>query len=85
MQRWSRVAAGARFFASFALRNPAVLQVRRLRCSLGVLPSAAGSAIFELGNTRALAAVYGPREVTLRSDALHDRCTLRCEVTQARC
>ena len=52
---------------------------------MGVLPSADGSAVFEMGNTRAMAAVYGPREVPQRSDALHDRCVLRCEVTQVRC
>jgi exosome complex component RRP41 len=51
---------------------------------MGVLPSADGSAVFEMGNTRAMAAVYGPREVPQRSDALHDRCVLRCEVTQVR-
>ena len=35
--------------------------------------SADGSAVFEAGNTKVLAAVYGPREAPMRSDALHDR------------
>lgn len=37
-------------------------EVRKIRCSLGALSRADGSAYFEQGNTRVLAAVYGPRE-----------------------
>lgn len=37
-------------------------EVRKISCSLGVLASADGSAYFEQGNTKVLAAVYGPRE-----------------------
>jgi hypothetical protein len=37
-------------------------EVRQTRCGLSVLPNADGSAMFEMGNTKVLAAVYGPRE-----------------------
>jgi hypothetical protein len=37
-------------------------EVRRLRCTLGVLPRADGSAVFEQGNTRVLCVVTGPGE-----------------------
>ncbi|CAI7836577.1 unnamed protein product, partial [Closterium sp. NIES-53] len=37
------------------------------------------SASFEMGNTKVLAVVYGPREVTNRADALPDRAVVRCE------
>lgn len=58
-------------------------EARQLRCQLGPLASADGSALFEMGNTKVLAAVYGPREVTQRSQALHDRCVIRCEYSVA--
>jgi len=54
-----------------------------MRCSMTVLPAADGSATFESGNTKVLAAAYGPRETRLRSDALHDRCTIKVEFSQA--
>lgn len=60
-------------------------EVRRLRCSLGVVASADGSALLLQGGTRALAAVYGPREAASRSAELHDRCSVTCEVLQAAC
>lgn len=54
-----------------------------MRAELGVIHSADGSASFEMGNTRVLAAVYGPHEVTNRSQALHDRALVRCEYSMA--
>lgn len=38
-------------------------ELRRLRCKIGVFTQADGSAYFEMGNTKVLAAVYGPHEV----------------------
>ena len=35
----------------------------RIRCSLGIFAQADGSAYLEQGNTKVLAAVYGPHEV----------------------
>ena len=39
-------------------------ELRRIKCSLGVFAQADGSAYLEQGNTKVLAAVYGPHEVT---------------------
>ena len=38
-------------------------ELRRIRCRLGVFDQADGSAYIEQGNTKVLAAVYGPHEV----------------------
>jgi exosome complex component RRP41 len=99
-------------------------ELRKLRCELGVLASADGSAIFEMGNTKAstaaagraiaapaacrlgsnrraiaalqarasgsampytqvLAAVFGPKEVAIRSQRQHDRAVVKCEYAMA--
>lgn len=60
------------------------LQIRQLRCKLGILPAADGSALFEMGNTKVLAAVYGPREVQKRSQTLHDKCNITVEYSMVR-
>jgi exosome complex component RRP41 len=44
---------------------------------LGVLKNADGSAIFEMGNTKVIAAVYGPKEMHPRHLALPDKASLR--------
>jgi exosome complex component RRP41 len=38
-------------------------ELRPIKAELGVISSADGSALFELGNTRVIAGVYGPREL----------------------
>ena len=38
-------------------------ELRRLQCKLGVFQQADGSAFLEQGNTKVLAAVYGPHDV----------------------
>ncbi|KAL6848959.1 hypothetical protein ACP4OV_021542 [Aristida adscensionis] len=38
-------------------------EMRQLKGEVGVVARADGSALFEMGNTRVIAAVYGPREV----------------------
>ncbi|GJP35924.1 hypothetical protein CLOM_g4447 [Closterium sp. NIES-68] len=58
-------------------------ELRQLKCELGVLRSADGSASFEMGNTKVLAVVYGPHEVTNRADAVPDRAVVRCEYGMA--
>ena len=40
-------------------------ELRQIRCKLGVFSQADGSAYLEQGNTKILAAVYGPHEVVL--------------------
>ncbi len=48
-------------------------ELRPIRIELGVLKNADGSAIFEMGNTKVIAAVYGPKEMHPRHMALPDR------------
>ena len=52
-------------------------ELRPIRIELGVLKNADGSAIFEMGNTKVIAAVYGPKEMHPRHLALPDRASLR--------
>jgi exosome complex component RRP41 len=58
-------------------------ETRQIRCQMSVLPNADGSALFEAGNTKVLAAVYGPREAANRSQSLHDRALVQCEFSMA--
>ncbi|MCS7111784.1 MAG: exosome complex exonuclease Rrp41 [Sulfolobales archaeon] len=53
-------------------------ELRPIKIDIGVLKNADGSAIVEYGNTRVLAAVYGPREVVPRHEELADRAIIRC-------
>lgn len=52
-------------------------EMRPIKIELGVLKNADGSALFEMGNTKVLAAVYGPREMHPRHMSLPDRAVLR--------
>ena len=38
-------------------------ELRQIRCKLGVFSQPDGSAYIEMGNTKVLAAVYGPHQV----------------------
>ncbi|KAI9184385.1 Exosome non-catalytic core component [Blastocladiella emersonii ATCC 22665] len=58
-------------------------QLRNVSAKTGILSQADGSAYIEIGNTKVLAAVYGPRECRLRSQAVHDRAIINVEFTQA--
>ena len=46
-------------------------ELRRLQCRLGVFSQADGSAYVEQGNTKVLAAVYGPHEVANAKLKIH--------------
>lgn len=37
--------------------------MRSISAKIGILPQVDGSAMFEMGNTRVIASLYGPREV----------------------
>lgn len=54
-------------------------EARKIRCNCSALPRADGSAYYEQGNTRVLAAIYGPREAPSRARALHDRAVVFAE------
>ncbi|KAM7071316.1 exosome complex component RRP41 [Acridotheres tristis] len=59
-------------------------ELRKVRARLGVLARADGSAYLEQGNTKVLAAVYGPHEVRgSRSKAPPDRALLCCRCSSA--
>lgn len=58
-------------------------ELRRLEAQLDVLSSADGSAIYTMGNTKVLAAVFGPREVAKRGERLEDRAIIKCEYSMA--
>jgi len=59
-------------------------ELRRIRCSVGVFAQADGSAYLEQGNTKVLAAVYGPHEVRgSKSKALHDQALVNCQYSAA--
>ncbi|GFR47028.1 hypothetical protein Agub_g8713 [Astrephomene gubernaculifera] len=58
-------------------------ELRRINCQLDVLSNADGSAIFEMGNTKVLAAVFGPHAVTRRSDVREEGAVVVCEYSMA--
>ncbi|MCS7104525.1 MAG: exosome complex exonuclease Rrp41 [Thermofilaceae archaeon] len=53
-------------------------ELRKFRVEAGVLKNADGSAYIELGRNKIMVAVYGPKEVHPRHEALPDRMLLRC-------
>jgi exosome complex component RRP41 len=58
-------------------------EVRRLSAALGCAPSCDGSALLELGGTRVLATVRGPRRPARRGEAEEEHCTITVSFTQA--
>lgn len=58
-------------------------EMRQLRAEIGNIAKADGSAVFEMGNTKVIAAVYGPREVQNKSQQMSDQALVRCEYSMA--
>lgn len=58
-------------------------ELRKITCKKGVFLKADGSASIEQGNTKVVASVFGPHEVTIRSKALHDTCIINCQYRMA--
>jgi len=58
-------------------------ELRAVKIEVGVLGNADGSAYIEQGKNRILAAVYGPREIHPKHQALPDRAALRCRYHMA--
>ncbi|KAJ1674780.1 Exosome non-catalytic core component [Spiromyces aspiralis] len=54
-------------------------ELRKIACRASVLRSSDGSAYYEQGNTKVLAAVYGPRECRHKSQAIFDRAFINVE------
>lgn len=53
-------------------------EMRPLSAEIGILKNANGSAIFKMGNTIAIAGVYGPREVHPKHEEDSEKAILRC-------
>ena len=53
-------------------------EMRKFRIEAGVLKNADGSAYMEIGGTKVIVAVYGPREAHPKHIALPDKSVLRC-------
>ncbi len=58
-------------------------ELRPVRMEVGVLKNADGSALVEMGKTKVIAAVYGPREIHPKHLTLPDRAILRCRYHMA--
>ncbi len=58
-------------------------ELRKIEAKVGVLEKADGSAFFRLGNTMAIAGVYGPRKVFPRHDEEAERAVLRTKYNMA--
>ncbi|MEM4699814.1 MAG: exosome complex exonuclease Rrp41 [Candidatus Nezhaarchaeales archaeon] len=58
-------------------------EARAIKMYVGVLKNANGSAYVEQGNTKVLAAVYGPRDVHPKHLAYPDRARIRCRYHMA--
>ncbi|KAK7067310.1 Exosome complex component RRP41 [Halocaridina rubra] len=56
--------------------------LRTISCRLGLYDRPNGSAYIEMGNTKVLAAVYGPREVRSLSKQQLDDCVIQCQVSR---
>ena len=54
-------------------------EARRLRCRMGSVAQADGSAYVEQGNTKVLVSVRGPHEASSKRKQAHDRATMTCE------
>jgi len=61
-------------------RSPTCL--RSVNCRMGLYDRPNGSAYIEMGNTKVLAAVYGPHEVKNRQKQELDECVIQCEMTR---
>lgn len=53
-------------------------ETRKITAKVGIIPNAQGSAVFQIGDTTAIAAVYGPRELHPKFLQNPDTGVLRC-------
>mmetsp|Transcript_8310 Transcript_8310/g.14714 ORF Transcript_8310/g.14714 Transcript_8310/m.14714 type:complete len:248 (+) Transcript_8310:102-845(+) len=59
------------------------LEVRRVESAFGVVEDCDGSALLNLGLTKVLVTINGPREVAMKQDAIVDKAVVKCQVSQA--
>lgn len=59
-------------------------EIRRINCRLGVFEQSDGSAYIEMGNTRVLAAVYGPHDIRgSRNKNQEEKAIINCQYSMA--
>nr|CAD7200101.1 unnamed protein product [Timema douglasi] len=58
-------------------------ELRKIRCKLGVFTQPDGSAYLEQGNTKVLAAVYGPHQIRVKSKTMYDKALVNCQYSMA--
>ncbi|CAG8729422.1 21309_t:CDS:2, partial [Cetraspora pellucida] len=58
-------------------------ELRKIKCKPSVLSQADGSAYIEQGNTKCLAAVYGPRETRQKAQVIHNKANINVEISLA--
>lgn len=54
-------------------------ELRNFTAQIGIFTQADGSCSLQMGNTKCIAAVYGPKEPLKRSNQIHDRCTINVQ------
>ena len=54
-------------------------ETRKISAKVGIIPNADGSAMFSFGDTKAIAAVYGPRKMHPQHAQDPEKATLRCD------
>ena len=59
------------------------LELRKMSARTGLLSESDGSAYLESGNTKVIAAVFGPREVRHHASKQDERATVNCEFSMA--
>lgn len=79
------IMAASELLASYGLRldGRRSEELRNIKCRLGVFGQADGSAYLEQGNTKVLAAVYGPREPRQRGGAESSEVKVNCQYSMA--
>lgn len=55
-----------------------ITEMRPIKAKVGIIPNADGSAMFQFGDTIAIAAVYGPKEMHPQHSQNPEKGTLRC-------
>ncbi|CAG8445219.1 4962_t:CDS:2 [Diversispora eburnea] len=58
-------------------------ELRKIKCTPSVLSQSDGSSYIEQGNTKCLAAVYGPREARQKAQILHNKALITVEISLA--
>ncbi|MQL90108.1 hypothetical protein Taro_022692 [Colocasia esculenta] len=69
--------------SGFRLDGRRPTEMRHIHAELGAVSRADGSAIFEMGNTKVIAAVYGPKEIENKGQQISKQAVVRCEYSMA--